>query len=250
MEFESAKEQSYGLITRVLERKNQLVRPVVANIDCIVIVIAPSPKPDLLLVDKLILYATQQGIAPVLVLNKLDLDKKHMWQDAAQEYRHVLPVYQVCAKDGSGIPELLEALQGKIVCFAGQSAVGKSSLINGIAPDFALETGGLSKKTQRGRHTTRHAQLYEVQGAGVTLVDTPGFSILAPLDCEPEQLAQYYDDFAPYLGKCRFATCMHDKEPDCAIKQGVAAGEISPKRYERYLEILRELIEKRSKRYD
>lgn len=250
VEFEPAGEQSYGLIQQVLERKNQLVRPAVANVDCAIIVIAPTPKPDLLLVDKLILYATQQGIAPILVLNKMDLDKKHNLQALEEEYQKVLPVYQVCAKDGSGIPALLLALQGKVVCFAGQSAVGKSSLINGIAPELGLETGGLSKKTQRGRHTTRHAQLYEAKEAGVTLVDTPGFSILATLDCEPEDLASYYEDFAPYLGKCRFATCMHNKEPDCAVKQGVEEGNISPGRYARYLELLQELIEKRSKRYD
>ncbi|MBQ9942276.1 MAG: ribosome small subunit-dependent GTPase A [Christensenellaceae bacterium] len=238
-----------GFVEEICPRKNQLTRPMVANVDQLLIVVsAKKPKADLLLVDKLLLYAVWQGIPAVLAVNKVDTGGDTL-ECVRREYAASgIEVLAVSAKTGEGLKELREVLQNKNTCLAGQSAVGKSSLLNALQPDLALATGGLSKKTDRGRHTTRHSELMALPDLEATVVDTPGFSILECMDVQPEELKDLYPE---YLGaNCRFDGCLHYREPDCGVKEKVARGELSEERHGRYIQILEELLERRKKQYD
>lgn len=240
--------EELGYVEEILPRKNRLIRPAVANIDCITIFVSASkPKADLLLVDKLLLFAFMNGIKPVICINKCDTGES-IPKDICSQYEKVCKVICISAKNKEGIENLEAEWMGKCVCLAGQSAVGKTTTINTIA-GLSLETGGLSKKTARGRHTTRHAELLPVEKINATIIDTPGFSLIDTIDIEPEELELYYPDFTAHLGNCRFDSCVHDREPDCAIKQAVKNGKINKIRYDRYLEILKELKEKRANKY-
>ncbi|MBC8538032.1 ribosome small subunit-dependent GTPase A [Christensenellaceae bacterium NSJ-63] len=238
-----------GSILEIAPRKNALVRPMVANIDLLLIIVsAGKPKPDLGLVDKLLLYAAQGGIPAAIGVSKLDTDRG-MAEEIQREYRGSgAPVHCFSARDGRGIADVAELLRGRCVCLAGQSAVGKSSLLNALSPGLCLETGGLSKKTARGRHTTRFSELLPLPGLGATVIDTPGFSILECLETQPEELKEYYPEFAGSV--CRFDGCLHWKEPGCGVKGRIAAGEIDENRYTRYTMLLEELLERRKHQYD
>jgi len=239
-----------GRITEILPRKNLLIRPAVANVDKLVIVMAASaPKPDLLLVDKLLLQCEIAGIVPILVLNKCDERDEGLYASVLRQYAPTgYTCYGVSAHTGEGLDALKNEIKGNVCCFAGQSAVGKSSLLNAILPELSLAVGGLSRKTDRGRHTTRHAELWLAWGGA--LVDTPGFSLLDTETMEPEDLAAFYPEMREYADGCRFAKCLHASEPDCAVKPLLNTDSLSRERYERYLEILEELKEKRKHKYD
>ncbi len=227
-----------GYITEVLPRKNCLVRPAVANVDRMLIVIsAQKPKPDLMLLDKLLLQARREGISPLLVINKSELQSGA--KALAEQYQAVCNVLVVSAKTGTNLDALKQAVKGKTVVLAGQSAVGKSSLINLLDASLLLETGELSKKTQRGKHTTRQATLLHISSLQAYVMDTPGFSMfeLSQWTCDQIQ----YSEFAPFLKGCRYPSCMHDKEPDCAVKQAVQEGSVHAQRYERYLKLLQQV---------
>lgn len=236
-----------GYMTDILERKNLLIRPSVANIDKLITVISAShPQPDFLMLDKLILRCEQLGIAPVIVLNKCD----SLLNDPLFQYRSAgYQTFMVSALTGEGVAELKTALEGSICCFAGQSAVGKSSLINAIMPQLDLEVGGLSRKTSRGKHTTRSVSLIPFEGGGA-LLDTPGFSLIDTEPMEAEDLSQLYPEMRRHLHLCRFAGCLHVSEPDCGVKDAVKSGEISKERYERYKLLLEEMKRQRKHRYD
>lgn len=236
-----------GYMTDILERKNLLIRPSVANIDKLITVISAShPQPDFLMLDKLILRCEQLGIAPVIVLNKCD----SLLNDPLSQYRSAgYQTFMVSALTGEGVAELKTALEGSICCFAGQSAVGKSSLINAIMPQLDLEVGGLSRKTSRGKHTTRSVSLIPFEGGGA-LLDTPGFSLIDTEPMEAEDLSQLYPEMRRHLHLCRFAGCLHVSEPDCGVKDAVKSGEISKERYERYKLLLEEIKRQRKHRYD
>ena len=239
----------HALITEILPRKNALVRPPVSNIDQLLIVLSASaPAPDFLLADKLIVEATLLSIAPILILNKCDSADAHVVEIFERDYAAHFPTLRVSALTKEGLDRFFNILQGKISCFAGQSAVGKSSLINALVPELSLATGGLSQKTARGRHTTRHAELWPMfHGA---IMDTPGFSLYEPETLEQEALDQCYPEFTGAVGHCRFPGCMHISEPDCAIKQMIASGGMSPGRYERYKLLAKEFETRRKHRYD
>ncbi len=239
-----------GFVTEILPRKNLLTRPPCANVDRFVLVLsAHLPKADLLLADKLLLQAALQKVEPMICLNKCDLASPDEIGALAKDFRALgAPVLALSAKTGQGMSELAGQLAGKISCFAGQSAVGKSSLLNALAPHLALETGGLSKKTARGRHTTRFSSLLPLCGGYA--MDTPGFSLLDLAPMPPSELAQYYPEMAPYLGRCRFEDCLHDAEPDCAVKEAVRNGAFPAGRYERYKELLHELKDLYRRRFD
>jgi ribosome biogenesis GTPase len=244
-------EDAYGYIDEMLERRNVLVRPRVANVDMAAIIVsADKPEIDYLLCDKLLISINREGIVPLIIINKCDLAdeaKPGLIEDA---YRNVCQTLCVSAKRGDGLGLLKQRLMGKCTVFAGQSAAGKSSLINALFDELDLETGGLSKKTARGKHTTRHAELLVQSGFSGIVVDTPGFSSFDSGDLLPEQLSDYYEDFHPYLDGCRFGSCLHAEEPDCGVKDAVCNGQINDGRYARYLTILKELQEKRLRRYD
>ena len=247
----SMQKDSYGFIEEILPRRNELKRPRVANVDMVAIVVsAQKPQVEKLLCDKLIVHLKRAGIRPLLVINKCDVAAPEAVDALEAEYRGVCPVVRVSALSGEGLSELKAALSGCCTCFAGQSAVGKSSLLNALFPHLSLETGGLSRKVDRGRHTTRHAELIVLDDFSGTVVDTPGFSFLEPESIEPGELGALYSDFEDHASRCRFNGCLHDKEPDCGVKEAVLKGIISEGRYQRYLTILKELQELKEKRYD
>lgn len=225
------------VILSVQTRKNRLIRPPIANIDKLFIVISPSPRPDFLLVDKLILYCKVNDIEPILVLNKTDLASATFLQDVKSMYQKVLKLISVSAATGEVAP-LVNEIEG-ICVLAGQSAVGKSSLINSLKGEEVAATGELSKKVERGKQTTRISELFLFENG--YLADTAGFSLLdAPLvlPIDPPELSRYYPDFFPYLASCKYRSCLHEIDGDCGILKAVDEGAISQMRYENYLKIL------------
>ena len=238
----------HGWIEEILPRKNQLIRPPVVNIAHIMIVIAPAPAPDYLLVDTLLIMAIQQGIEPVIVVNKCDINKTVI-DDVNREYTPLkIPILAVSATTGEGIEELSKLMKKGIVCFAGQSGVGKSTLLSMIT-GLKLQTGEISQKIARGKHTTRHAEL--LMANGYQVLDTPGFSLLAlQEEMEPIKLKQYYPEFEEFEGECKFSPCYHLSEPGCKVIQACEAGKIGAGRLQRYHQILMELQKVWKKRYD
>ena len=234
-----------GVIERILPRRNAFVRPPVANVDRLVIVMSlVQPAPHAAVIDKMITIAESKGVSPVLVLNKIDSGDAAPWRDV---YGHLgYPLAEVSAVRQEGIAELRRLLTGGINVFTGNSGVGKSSLLNALYPQLGLETGETSRKLGRGRHTTRSSCLYP-QPDGGYVADTPGFSLLDMERAEwipAEQLDGCFREFTPYLGRCRFAGCRHMEECDCAVREAVARGEIAASRYESYRRMRLE-VEKR-----
>jgi ribosome biogenesis GTPase len=241
------KEQGYAQMTDILPRRNLLVRPPVANVDQLLIVVSASaPEPDWLLVDRLIIAAKRMRIDSVPVLNKIDTASDAVAEAFRTEY-HAFKTLSVSAETGEGLDALRAQMSGKISCFAGQSAVGKSSLLNALFPDLHLETGELSRKTERGRHTTRHAELWPYENGAV--LDTPGFSMFETECLEQSELDACYPEFSN-AGPCRFPGCMHISEPDCGVKPLLASGLLTEGRYERYREIALDYQMRRKHRYD
>ncbi|MBR2572008.1 MAG: ribosome small subunit-dependent GTPase A [Clostridia bacterium] len=238
-----------GWVEEILPRRNLLVRPPVANIDRAVVQVSASvPKADLLLADRLLLAAFRSEIEPVLVVNKSDLAPEEALAIARQYRGCGIGAFAVSAAAGTGLQELRSALAGRISAFCGQSGVGKSTLINALY-GFRLNTGDLSGKIARGRHTTRHTELRPTPDGGMVL-DTPGFSLLSGDLMEPVELKQWYPEFLPYEGMCRFEPCAHDREPDCAVRKAVQDGAIDRQRYERYRTLLEETRIRWRERYD
>lgn len=239
-----------GYLKTIAPRRNELLRPAAANIDTLLIVIsAREPLPDLELADKLLLYCAAEGIRPVLVINKCDGGESEESLAIKAQYKDALDdIVSVSAETGYNMEALSEMLSGETICLAGQSAVGKSSLLNALL-GLRLKTGELSQKTERGRHTTRHAELLQTPNGGL-IADTPGFSMLETVPLEPEEIPKFYPDFEERSLGCRFLGCMHISEPDCAVKEAVAEGVINRERYERYVKIVNEATEARRHKYD
>lgn len=233
----------------LLPRKNELIRPAAANIDRLLIVVAASrPEPDLLLADKLLVCCEKLKIDPVMVINKCDEDAEGSAERIAAEYERTgYRIYRVSAAGGWGIAELKAELEDAAVCLAGQSAVGKSSLLNALLPGIALKVGSLSEKTERGRHTTRHTELIPVGNSGAVF-DTPGFSLLDNIEIEPREIKNCYPEFRAVRGECRFNGCIHVSEPGCAVKKG-GENVISRGRYERYVHLVKEAEENKRNRF-
>lgn len=222
-----------GMIVNILPRKNKLLRPKVANVDKLIIVIASTPEVDFLLLDKQLVFCQKEGILPIIVVNKIDVDKG-MAEYVKKAYaRHFLVLY-VSASTQQGIAEFYREIAGSIVCFTGQSAVGKSSLINALF-SLSLETGEMSKKIERGKNTTREARIFDI--GDTYIVDTPGFSSFE-LSLSENELKEFYPEFSE-LG-CEFSDCMHIGEKGCLVSiEG--ADVIDEKRLERYIRIYNEL---------
>ena len=241
------KEQGYAQLCEILPRRNLLVRPPVANVDQLLIVVSASaPEPDWLLVDRLIISAKRMGVDPIPVLNKIDAADEAIVAAFCTDY-HAFKTFTVSAETLEGLDALKTQMNGKVSCFAGQSAVGKSSLLNALMPDLHLETGELSRKTDRGRHTTRHAELWPY-GNGAVL-DTPGFSMFETECLEQDELDACYPEFE-HAFPCRFPGCMHISEPDCGVKPLLTSGELTNGRYERYRVIASDYQMRRKHRYD
>jgi len=232
-------EKGVWYVFDVKERKNLFTRPYVSNVDKLLLVVSSIPEPDYILLDKLLVFCEENDVEAEIVVNKCDIDTKE-YDYCQKVYGKYYTVSQVSAESGLGVKELSDRLTGN-VCFAGQSAVGKTSLLNALC-GLNLQVGGLSK-IQRGRNTTRHVEIYKVRD-DLNIYDTCGFSLLSLEGFDENHLALYYPDF--YLrSKCKFSTCTHTKEPECAIKEMVAKGELDKDRYQRYLSIFQEMQELR-----
>ncbi len=227
-----------GSITEILPRSSFLVRPPVANIDAMMLVIASvSPSPNLFLIDKMLVNAEINNIKPVICLNKTDLETR---EDIIDIYsRAAYSVFSVSAEKQEGIDILMQYLAGKTTAFAGLSGVGKSSILN-IITDDKLEIGSVSEKIQRGRHTTRHVELFELPDGGLVF-DTPGFSSLEIEGIKADDLQQYFPEMSDCIDKCRFRGCSHINEPDCAVKRKLDSGKITKSRYESYVQLYNQL---------
>lgn len=227
-----------GSIVAIKPRKSYLVRPPVSNIDTMVLVVAAaSPEPNMFLIDKMLINAEIRGIEPVICINKTDLAKRNDIEKIyiSAGYR----VFSVSAEKKEGIKDLFDYLADKTTAFAGLSGVGKSSLLSLITDDV-LETGTVSEKIQRGRHTTRHVELFELKNGGFVL-DTPGFSSLEVDGIKAEDLYKYFPEMAESEGQCKFRGCSHINEPGCFVKEQLSQGKISESRYESYKQLYEKL---------
>lgn len=239
-------ENKKGNIDEVLERKNELIRPAVANIDQALVIFAiKKPEPNLNLLDRFLIMMQQKEIPCILVFNKSDL----VTEEEKQELRAVYAgsgceILFISAKQDQGIEEIRAVLKGKTSTVAGPSGVGKSSLINKLQSGISMETGSISEKIERGKHTTRHTEFIPI-GDDTFIMDTPGFSSLAVFDMEKEELEQYYPEFDDYRDTCRFHGCSHTHEPGCGVKEAIEEGKISKERYENYKLIYEELKNKK-----
>jgi ribosome biogenesis GTPase len=231
-----------GYIEEILPRENVLIRPAIANVDQLIAVIAAvSPQPDLLLLDKLLVTAVRTGIESLLFINKTDIDKTCSYNEIASIYRSAgYNVILGSGITGSGLNELKQSLQGHISVFAGQSGVGKSTIINNLMGATVMLTGEISDRLNRGKHTTRHAELIDLGNNGYN-ADTPGFSSFELLDIGYNELYQYYDEFLKYMGHCRFTGCSHISEPGCEVKNALETGIVDRGRYQRYVTLYNEL---------
>lgn len=232
-------ENKKGALDTIEPRKNILIRPRVANIDCAVITFAAaSPDINMDLLDRFLVLAEERNIPEVIIcINKSDLagDKNNI----KEIYSSAYPVVFVSAEENYGIDELEKMLRGKVSVFAGPSGVGKSSLINRIIPQSNRQTGEISRKIERGKHTTRQTELIETED-NTYIVDSPGFTSLYLEFIKPEELQHYFREFREYLGRCRFADCAHIHEPDCAVKEQVGKT-IPQERYDRFVNLYNEL---------
>lgn len=227
-----------GMVERILPRKNSFVRPAVANLDALVVFAANvNPITEPFLIDRVAAIAGNQEVPVVLCVNKTDLDPGDRL--AAIYEAAGFPVIRTSAETGAGIRELRQAIAGKLTAFTGNSGVGKSSVLNCLAPGLAIQTGSVSEKLGRGRHTTRHVELYRLE-EGTYVADTPGFSSFDTDRMElilKENLQYAFPDFAPYVGHCRFADCAHLKEPGCAVMEALGKGMIQRSRYDSYVRL-------------
>lgn len=241
---------SKGVITEILPRESILKRPYITNVDLLVVVFAhknPDPNPGL--IARFLVLADSSGIPYILVFNKTDLVGKGKADKLANIYRNYgYQVYCTSVVNNLGKRTLLKTLSGKVSVFTGPSGVGKSALLNMLSPGLKLKTGLLSSKINRGKHTTREVQLLKINPL-TYIADTPGFSQIGLEHIKPEDLAHFFPDFHNYLGNCRFNSCIHQNEPECALKKGLENGAIDRERYEIYLELLKELKENWDKRY-
>lgn len=243
-------EESKGFIEEIAERKNEMIRPMVSNIEQFCIVIScTNPEPDLLLVDKLLIACGIRGIEPVLILNKSDLVEKEKIEKIKEQYRNTgIRFIQTSALLKNTLPKVDEMLAGKITAFGGQSGVGKSTILNIIMGKEIMTTGVISRRTGRGKHTTRHAELFCIENNGYVL-DTPGFSNYKLDDVPFERIWEYYPEMNLYGDQCKFTGCIHVKEPHCMIKEEIKEGKINKERYERYVALVVERKEQYLNRF-
>ena len=244
-------EKAEGSIEEILPRKNVLVRPASANVDQALVVFAiTQPEPNLNLLDRFLIMMEAQEVPVTICFNKTDLGE----EDRQEEYRKTYeqagyPVLFVSSREEVGVERIREVLRGKTTILAGPSGVGKSSLTNQILPKAVMETGSISEKIKRGKHTTRHAELFCVE-ENTYLCDTPGFSSMYLEDIESGALKYYFPEFEPFADACKFqADCVHIGEPVCGVKNALESGKLSESRYENYRILYQELKEKERKRY-
>lgn len=243
-----------GNIIDILPRKNSLIRPAVANIDQALLIFAMTkPEPNYNLLDRFLIMMQQQGLECILCFNKKDIASKEERERVHQIYdKSGCKVLFVSAMKKEGLGELQKALADKTTAVAGPSGVGKSSIINCLQVEKVMETGSISEKIERGKHTTRHSELLAIEGisnGASYIMDTPGFSSLSLFDLEKEDVKAYYPEFSEYEDKCKFLTCVHINEPVCGVKEALENGKIHKIRYENYVSFYEELKEKEKRKY-
>ena len=233
-----------GNLDEIMPRRNSLIRPAVANVDQALIVFAKNnPIPNMGLLDRLIITMENSGIKSIIAFNKSDLDEPLGIESEKEKeaFRNAgYTVLDICARTGEGLDNLKRLLKGKVTTLAGPSGVGKSSLINQICPDANMETGAISEKLNRGRHTTRHAQILVIDNESFVF-DTPGFTSFELRDIQASDLASFYPEYEKYTAGCKFSMCSHTHEPDCAVMRAVLSNDISRLRYDRYVKLYEEL---------
>ena len=231
-----------GSVTEIHKRKNSLIRPAVANVDQALVIFAmDNPKPNFMLLDRFLIMMEREGVPAVICFNKKDLLEEQAIEEFAGVYKKCgYSVLYTSAEKEEGIRELHELLDGRTTAVAGPSGVGKSSLVNRLQPNVQMETGSISRKIERGKHTTRHSEIIPI-AADTYIMDTPGFSTLYIPGFEKEDLQNFYPEFKEYEPYCRFKGCSHISEPDCGVKEALAEGKISPLRYENYKLLYEEL---------
>lgn len=234
-------EKSLGNVTRVYKSKSRMIRPACANVDQALIVFAiKSPDPNFNLLDRFLIYMESESVPCIIVFNKDDLASPEDIETIREAYVGAgYPIFFVSARENAGVEALRDLLKGKTTVMAGPSGVGKSSLINLLCDCDIMKTGDISVKTQRGKHTTRHAELLPL-GEGTYVMDTPGFTSLDIFGADRQNLKDYYNEFSS-VEPCRFADCVHVNEPDCAVKAAVLEGKISKLRYDNYLELFSQI---------
>ena len=243
-------EHKKGNIEKVLPRENELIRPAVANIDLALIIFAAAkPQPNFNLLDRFLVMMEYQNIDTIICFNKMDISDEDFMNELDSIYSKAgYKVMFASATEEKGVESIMELLKNKSTVFAGPSGVGKSSMLNALTKDYKMETGSVSRKIGRGKHTTRHSEIFYV-GDDTYIFDTPGFSSLYVPGMTKESLEDCYGEFEKYKDKCRFVGCAHISEPDCAVKEALAGGHIDESRYENYKLMYNELKEK-ERRYD
>lgn len=231
-------ERGKGMVERILPRSNRFIRPAVANVDALVIFAAGvNPVTEPFLIDRVAAIAGEQEVPVYLCVNKSDLNPA---LDLVRIYEHAgIPVIRTSAETGQGVQELRQCIEGKLVAFTGNSGVGKSSILNRLKPELKLATGAVSEKLGRGRHTTRHVELYDL-GNQTLVADTPGFSSFDTDQMDvilKENLQFAFPDFAAHIGGCQFRDCTHRREPGCAIRAALEAGDLESTRYDSYVRL-------------
>lgn len=239
-------ENSLGNIDAILKRKNMLIRPAVSNVDQAVVVFAiTEPMPNLNLLDRFLVMMERQQIPVIICFNKIDLCNEREIEALREIYGPPgYPLHFISTYDKEGLTEFHELIIGKTTVLAGPSGVGKSSITNFLQPKAGMETGVVSEKIKRGRHTTRHSELFFVE-EGTYMMDTPGFSSMYIEDLEPNELKDYFPEFAPFEEQCKFLGCIHVGERICGVKDAVAEGKVNKSRYDNYLLLYKELKDKR-----
>lgn len=242
----SLTEPGKGIIEDILPRKNVFIRPPIANIDTFIVVMAAAhPKPNFPVIDKFLVMADAKGTDIVICVNKTDIARPQDIEAIQDIYGGLYPMAFVSAKSGEGIDRLKSQLAGKKAAFAGPSGVGKSSILNAILPEANAQMGEISHKTKRGRHTTRHVEIFQV--GDCMIYDTPGFTSFDIMEVGEEELDIHYPEMTAYKGSCYYDNCRHLREPDCMVKKALEEGKIHPMRYNSYKTQIEEIRTKKNK---
>jgi len=237
-----------AVVDKIYSRKNIFIRPPIANVDCMVTVVAAAePEPNFPVIDRFLVMAEKSHTDVILCVNKTDIAPTKTLNLIKEIYGNLYPVFFLSAVNGQGVDELKKALAGKSCALAGPSGAGKSTLLNALE-DYGVEMGEVSHKTKRGKHTTRHVEIFDMEYGGM-IFDTPGFTSFDVLEAEQMELQHLYPEIEKLIGQCKYDNCRHLKEPDCAVREAARRGEIHISRYRSYVGQLQEIIEKEKNKY-